>query len=237
MSKERERFPTQSSQADVDSFLRKVSASPRIKRGQGRGRLIFGLDATASREPTWDRACDIQAKMFGETASLGGLDIQLCFYRGFREFQATPWLSDSGELLQRMTRVVCAAGKTQIRRLLRHAIAEASRGKVDAAVFVGDCMEEDLDAVCATAGELGLLGVPIFLFHEGYDAVAERAFREVARLTRGAYCRFDAASPDQLRDLLSAVAVYVAGGRQALTDFGQRRGGVALQLTHQLDKS
>ena len=175
--------------------------------------------------------------MFRETASLGGLAIQLCFYRGFREFHSTPWLSDSEALLSRMTRVVCAAGKTQIGRLLRHVVAETSANKVDAAVFVGDCMEEELDPVCATAGELGLLGVPLFVFHEGYDAPAERAFREMARLTRGAYCRFDAASPDELRDLLSAVAVYAAGGRRALSDFGQRRGGVARQLTHQLDKS
>ena len=237
MTKEREGFPTHSSQADVDRFLRKVAASPPLKRGQRRGRLLFGLDATASREPTWDRASDIQARMFRETASLGGLDIQLCFYRGFREFHASPWLSNSDELLRRMTGVVCAAGQTQIQRLLRHAIAESSTIKVDASVFVGDCVEEDLDALCGTAGELGLLGVPLFLFQEGHNPAAESAFREMARLTRGAHCRFDATSPDQLRDLLSAVAVYAAGGRQALTEFGRRRGGAALHLTHQLDKS
>jgi hypothetical protein len=77
-------------------------------------------------------------------------------------------------------------------------------------------MEEDIDDLCGRAGELALLGVPVFLFQEGHDAVAERAFREIARLTKGAWCRFDAGSAKQLRELLSAVAVYAAGGRQAL---------------------
>jgi len=81
---------------------------------------------------------------------------------------------------------------------------------------VGDCMEENIDDLCGRAGELALLGVPVFLFQEGYDRNAERAFREIARLTKGAYCRFDAGSAAQLRELLSAVAVYAAGGRAAL---------------------
>jgi len=88
--------------------------------------------------------------------------------------------------------------------------------KINAAIYVGDCMEEDIDALCQAAGELGLLGVPLFLFQEGYEPLAEQSFREIARLTNGAYCRFDANSAQELRALLSAVAVYAAGGRKAL---------------------
>jgi hypothetical protein len=117
--------------------------------------------------------------------------------------------------------------------VLEHALAETRRQKVDALVFVGDCMEEDIDRLCHVAGELGILGVPAFCFHEGNDAAAERTFREVARLSGGAYCSFDASSAQQLRDLMSAVAVYAAGGRKALEDFGQRQGGAALRLTQQ----
>ena len=51
--------------------------------GEGRARLIFAMDATASREPTWDRACQVQGQMFLETAALGGLEVQLVYYRGF----------------------------------------------------------------------------------------------------------------------------------------------------------
>jgi hypothetical protein len=191
------------------------------------------MDATASREPTWDRACHIQSEMFLATDSLGGLDVQLCYYRGFREFESTGWLSTSADLLAHMSGVRCAGGMTQIERVLEHALAETRRQKVDALVFVGDCMEEDIDRLCHVAGELGILGVPAFCFHEGNDAAAERTFREVARLSGGAYCSFDASSAQQLRDLMSAVAVYAAGGRKALEDFGQRQGGAALRLTQQ----
>ena len=236
MADKSRKLPTKSDQADVDAFLAKVASTPTPKASGTRGRLIFAMDATASREPTWDRACHIQSEMFLETEALGGLDVQLCYFRGFREFDTTPWLGSSADLLSHMQGVRCAGGMTQIERVLRHALDESRREKVNALVFVGDCMEEDIDALCGLAGELGILGVPAFFFHEGDDPAAERTFREIARLSGGAYCRFDASSARQLRDLLSAVAVYAAGGRKALEDFGQRQGGVALRLTRQLRK-
>lgn len=230
------KLPTKSNQAEVDAFLAKVARTPVTKASDTRGRMIFAMDATASREPTWDRACHIQSEMFLETDALGGLDVQLCYYRGFSEFDASAWLGSSAELLSRMQQVRCIGGMTQIERVLSHALAESRRQKVNALVFVGDCMEENIDALCHLAGELGILGVPAFMFHEGVDAAAERAFREIARLSGGAYCRFDASSAQQLRDLLSAVAVYAAGGRKALESFGKRQGGVVLRLTRQMDK-
>lgn len=233
---ERTKLPKRSSSAEVIEFLRKVAASPVVRPASARGRLLFAMDATASREPTWDTACNIQGQMFQETAALGGLDIQLCYYRGLGEFNASSWTSNSTDLLQQMTAVFCLGGHTQIEKVLRHAIAETKKKKVNALVFVGDCMEEDIDRLCQLAGELGLIGVPAFIFHEGGDLIAERAFKQIARITQGAYCHFDASSAQQLRDLLSAVAVYAAGGRHALEDFGKRKGGVALQLTHQVNK-
>jgi hypothetical protein len=224
-----------SSQSQVDAFLAKVRAAPLPAPG-ARGRLIFALDATASREPTWDAAMQIQAEMFSETTALGGLDVQLVFYRGFGEFVAGPWDHNAPDMLRRMSAVFCAAGKTQIARVLTHARAEAQRGKIGALVFVGVCIEEDVDQLGQLAGELGLLGVRAFLFHEGADAIARRAFEHIARLTGGACCPFDRSSASQLRDLLSAVAVYAAGGRRALDDFSRRRGGIVHQLTHQLDR-
>ncbi|NQV80312.1 MAG: VWA domain-containing protein [Alphaproteobacteria bacterium] len=225
--------PAGPARSDVQEFLKKVAVTPVAQRS-GRGRLIFALDATASREPAWDRACHIQAEMFRETAALGGLEIQLAFYRGFDEFAATPWISNSADLIRRMSGVFCLGGHTQIRKVLDHAISEARNGKVSALVFVGDCMEENVDDLCNAAGKLGVLGVPAFLFQEGSEPVAEMAFRQIARLTRGAHCRFDASSPDQLRDLLSAVAVYAAGGRRALADYGRRSSADVRRLTSQL---
>lgn len=220
---------------EVQAFLERVARTPSIKPAGARGRLLFGMDATASREPTWDMACQIQGEMFRETAVLGGLDVKLVFYRGFQELKTSSWLSSSEQLIPVMTRVRCLGGQTQIERLLRYAAAETRKARINALVFVGDCMEEKVDAVCTAAGELGMLGVPCFMFHEGHDQAAARAFRQVAQLTRGAYCRFDASSAAQLKQLLGAVAVYAAGGRKALTDYGQRKGGAVLQIAHQMN--
>jgi hypothetical protein len=227
-------LPTAARQAEVDAFLRQVAAAPAPRAGDGAGRLIFALDATASRQPTWDRACHIQAEMFAETASLGGLAPQLCYFRGFREFETAPWLTEGDALIRRMTQVTCLSGRTQIGRVLRHAVAEASKNRVNALVYIGDCMEEETDQLGDLAGQLGLLGVPAFIFQEGNNTRAKRAFEDIARLTRGAYMRFDADSARVLRDLLKAVAVYAAGGRKALTAYAGRTGGEVLRLTAQL---
>ncbi|MEZ5667252.1 MAG: VWA domain-containing protein [Alphaproteobacteria bacterium] len=224
---------TTSSHAEIDAFLRDIERLPRGADGR-QGRLIFGLDATASRERTWDRACQIQAEMFRETAALGGLAMQLAYYRGFGELTATNWTSDSAALLREMTRVTCLGGRTQIGRLLRHAGREARKRKVDAMIFVGDCIEDDVDDVCHVAGKLGLVGLPVFVFHEIGNAAARPAFQQIAKLTGGAYCPFDESSAARLSELLRAVAVYAAGGRPALEDYGRRAPEAVRLLTSQL---
>ncbi|MFM2130258.1 MAG: hypothetical protein RL477_1804 [Pseudomonadota bacterium] len=225
--------PTERRSAEVERFLSRVAAVPPRAAG-ARGRLMFAMDATASREPTWDRACAIQGDMFSATDALGGLEVQLVFYRGYNECKASPWVTNSADLVRRMTAVRCLGGNTQIRRIVAHAAKESRRKKVDAVVFVGDAFEEPIDDVCQAAGELGLLGVPAFVFHEGDDPVAERGFRQIARLTKGAYCRFDAGSADQLKELLAAVAVYAAGGRRALADYSAGRGEAVRLLTNEM---
>ncbi len=219
---------------EVAAFLQKVARTPVVKEAGHRGRLVFAMDATASREPTWDSACHLQAQMFSETDSLGGLEVQLVFYRGFGECKSSPWVTSSEDLVRRMVRVRCLGGQTQIGRILKHTIKETEKKRVHALVFVGDAMEEDVDRLCHHAGKLGLLGVPAFMFQEGAEPMAMRAVRQIARLTNGAYCNFDASSARQLHELLSAVAVYAAGGRMALEDYGKRTGGAALQITSQV---
>jgi len=221
-----------SSSSDVEAFLEKVARSHSSTAPGKRGRLIFGMDATASRQPMWDRAAQIQGEMFRETAALGGLDLQLAYYRGFGEFKASNWMADADKLLKLMSTVFCLAGETQIGKLLTHAIKETTKKKVNALVFIGDCVEEDVDKLGALAGELGILGLPVFMFQEGNDPVASFAFQQIAKLTGGACCRFDGSSAHVLRDLLSAVAVFAAGGRLALDDFGAKRGGEVLKLAN-----
>lgn len=233
MSEKRKLPTTPASNSDVAAFLEKVTAlEPR--RGSEAGRLIFAMDATASRQPTWDRAARIQGDMFVATDALGGLRIQLCFYRGFGEFMVGPWLSRSADLLRLMTSVVCRAGETQIAKVLRHTLNETERHRVGALVFVGDCMEEDVDRLAGLAGKLGVLGVPAFMFHEGDNPIAAYGFKEIARLSGGAYCRFDSGSADALRELLRAVAVFAAGGRRALLELAAERRGEVLLIADQM---
>ena len=218
----------------VDAFLKRLAATPSAAPPGAKGRLLFAMDATASREPTWDRACQIQGEMFSETAALGGLQVQMAFYRGFGEFRATPWIGNSAELVKQMTAVHCLGGHTQIRRVLDHALRETKTAPVSAVVFVGDCVEEEADELCALAGELGVRGVPVFVFQEGMEPGARRTFQQIAKLSGGAYCSFDSSSAKQLRDLLRAVAVYAAGGLKALADLGERARGDVLLIANQL---
>lgn len=220
---------------DVSSFLEQVKRMPPAEKRPGeRGRLIFAMDATMSRQPTWDRALQIQGEMFVETEKIGGLDVQLIYFRGFNECRASKWVNEPSALSRMMTGVDCRGGNTQIGKVLRHVRRAASESRISAVVYVGDAMEENVDGLCQTAGEIGLLNVPIFMFQEGNDGVTREAYREIARLTRGAYFRLDASSARQLRELLAAVAVYAAGGRDALADHSKQRGGSARLLLEQL---
>jgi len=210
-------LPDKPGNAAVAAFLQKVASMPTVRPASGRpGRLIFAIDATASRQPTWDRACQLQGEMFLAVRDVGGLAVSLCYYRGFGEFAATPFLTNATDLARRMSGVSCLGGQTQILRTLKHVAAETRQEKVNAVVFIGDAIEEDVDPICHVAGELGLRGTPVFCFQEGRSPLVETAFRQIAKLSGGAWAPFDAASAEALRDLLRAVAVFAAGGRQAL---------------------
>ena len=199
--------------SEIDAFVQRARALQSVNRAQAqRGRLIFALDATASRQPTWDAAMQLQSEMFEEVSNL---DVQLVYYRGFGECQASGWVASGERLANLMTKITCRAGQTQIGKVLAHARRAAEKGKVTL-VFIGDAMEENIDEVGAAAGELGRSGVKIFMFQEGTDAAVEQAFREIARLSGGAYCRFAASAPRQLAELLRAVAAFTAGGVKAL---------------------
>src|SRR6516225_9319652 len=125
-----------SSQPEIAAFLEKVRALGPTATAGTRGRLIFALDTTMSRQPTWDTACRLQGDMFREAAATGGLDIQLVYYRGLSECRASRWVSQTEHLAELMTAIDCRGGHTQIRKILAHARAETERAKVQALVFV-----------------------------------------------------------------------------------------------------
>src|SRR5262249_2450301 len=143
--------------------------SPRVaallgKMRASRGRIIFALDATGSREATWDMASQLQTQMFEEAAKIGGLDVQLLYYRGADQVRPSLWFSDAHEALSWMRSIRCEYGATKIARVLQPIRAENEREKVGAAIFIGDAVEEPPRELYAAAADLG---VPIFMFQEG----------------------------------------------------------------------
>jgi hypothetical protein len=209
-----------SSRSEIDAFLQQVKSTSRPRKNGNQGRVLVAIDATASREPTWDHACHIQGQMFSATATLGGIAVKLCYYRGIDEFHHSAWHDNARTLLEDMSAVRCLAGHTQIVRVLQQANREA---QLNAVVFIGDAMEEDINELRHLAGQLGLRGIPVFVFHEGHDPLARNAFQEIARLSHGACIPFDLNSADQLRDLLGAVAVFACSGYTALQDYISRQ--------------
>jgi hypothetical protein len=201
----------------VDALFKKMQAT--------RGRLIFALDATGSRESTWDMATQLQAQMFEEAARIGGLDVQLVYYRGDNEVRQSPWLSDAHELIGQMRKIKCEYGATNIAQMLRLIKTEHEREKIGAVIFIGDAVEGLYDIAAS-------IGAPMFMFQEGHGAViyhdhrgapaggqtVEEVFREIARLTGGAYGKFDARAAKQLGELLRAVAAFAVGGIMALAN-------------------
>jgi len=201
-----------SSSSDIAQFLERA----KVTGTKGNGRLIFAMDATMSRQPTWDQASQIQASMFEIAGKKNDLSVQLVYFRGYGECRASKWVSNPRAMLDLMTGIQCKGGMTQITKVLKHASRENAKKKVAALVFIGDAMEEDVDLLCHEAGKLGVQGIKAFMFQEGHDSVCETAFREVARLSTGAYMRLSSNSAKELEMLLSAVAAYASGGYTAL---------------------
>jgi hypothetical protein len=192
-----------------------------------RARLIFGLDATASRQPTWDLAATLQAEMFRAVAAIGGVDVQLVYYRGDNECIASHWFSNSKTLGPIMSQVRCRAGRTQIGRVLVHTRKEHAREKVNALILVSDACEETPHDLYGEARELG--DVPVFLFQEGSDEHVAKVYGEIAKITGGAVAKFDAGAAARLADLLKAVAAFAVGGIKALE--AQKSAAATLLLT------
>ena len=219
-----------SSSGEIARFLHKSRAITQFVERQPR--LLFAIDATASRQPTWDQATRQQQEMFRATGKVAELAVQLCYYRGFRELSVSRWLTDSTELARLMGQVRCEGGHTQIARLLRHAREEHRKAPIRALVFIGDAIEESPDTLCELAGQCGIVQLPLFLFQEGGDSLVEQTLRTMARLSGGAYAHFDGGSADALAALLGAVASFAAGGRAALE---KRTGDSAKLLLQQLN--
>ena len=220
---------------NISSFLKKVrDVKSMTLHGNKPGRLAFIIDATASRQPTWNRACQIQSQMFKAAEKVGSLAIQLIYYRGLTEFHASTWKSDSQSLLQEMASVNCLAGETQIHTSLAYLLRETALQPVTAAVYIGDACEEPTNGIYNVAGRLGVHRTPVFMFQENNLPGIDKIYKNIARLSGGAYCRFDSNSAELLAELLSAVAVYAAGGQKALESFAKNKSHQLQAMSRQL---
>jgi hypothetical protein len=179
-------------------------------------RLIFVSDATASREHIWDMSSGLTGEMFNAVATIGPLDCQLVHYKGFGKCFASEWVSDPKRLAGIMSTVKCEAGHTQIGRVLKHILREQAREKVNAAVIISDACEETPYDLYNAAREIA--GVPVFMLQEGDVASVTEVYTEIAKITGGAWAKFDANAATKLVELLKAIAVFATGGIKALTN-------------------
>lgn len=193
---------------ELAQMLDKITGGPTTK-----GRLAVIVDATASRQPTWDLACALTGDMFRAAAATGGLEMSLVYYQGQRTCVASKWMSNATAISAAMSRVVCAAGLTQVAKALEHVAKEHTRRSIDAAVLITDTCEEIPNDLYKIARALG---VPVFCFIEGTDEAAATIYKKIASLTGGAFSKFDTGSAKRLSELLRAVAAFAAGGREAL---------------------
>jgi hypothetical protein len=211
--------PATATRSRVEEFL--------AKHDPVRARLIFALDATASRQPTWDSAAVLQEQMFEAAATAGNLSCQLVYYRGYNgEFRASQWFDNAKALGDAMNKITCMAGHTQIEKVLQHAVREHVRAPIAALILISDACEENESDLYAAARELP---VPVFLFQEGRSGLVAGIYGRIADITKGAVAQFDSGSAAKLVDLLRAVAAFATGGIHALTN--QKTEAAKLLLT------
>ncbi len=228
------RPPAHQSSKEIDAFLSAANQLPMSsEKPSATTRIMFALDATASRQPTWDMACSLHAELFLAAREVGEVAVQLLFYRGLAELKKSPWITSKQRLLDLMQRVYCSGGMTQIARLLKEATKEAAKHPVKAFIFVGDCFEESEDEVLALAGQLSLLNTPVIMLQEGGFPEATSAFSKIAQLSGGAHLPFASGSAEHLRRLLGAAVNFAVGGRERLEQDGS---AAAREVLKQLPK-
>ena len=198
---------------------------------QRRPRLVFGIDATASREPAWQAARETTNALFD--ALPGQLDVALAVHGGSELHTFTGFTSQPGELRDTAAGIVCRAGGTRLVEVLARS---RDAGDVRVVVYIGDVFEEDADEAAAVADTLRLRGCRVVILHDrgqapAYDPSVE-VFQDIARRTGGAVLPFDARSKGKLREILEAVATLAVGGVKLLQERRKALPGAALLLQH-----
>ncbi len=195
-----------------------------------RPRLIFGFDATASREPAWAAARMVTDALV--KALPGELDVALAVHGGSMLHTFTAFTSDAGTLRDRAAGISCIAGITRLLPILSRALSTPG---VRVVTYIGDVFEESPVRGRKLADALGLKGIRLIVLHDTADWNAKRdaeVFLDLARRTGGCVLPFDANAPNRLRELLAAVAVYAIGGETMLEEKRDELPGAVLLLKH-----
>jgi hypothetical protein len=195
-----------------------------------RPRLIFGFDATASREPAWATARGVTDALV--KALPGALDVALAVHGGSILHTFTAFTADPNTLRDRAGSIRCIAGFTRLLPILSRAVTNPG---VRVVTYIGDVFEESPQKGQKLADEMGRKGIRLIVFHDTNDWNARRdaeVFLDLARRTGGCVLPFDANAPARLRELLAAVAVYAVGGEQMLEEKREELPGAVMLLEH-----
>jgi hypothetical protein len=195
-----------------------------------RPRLIFGFDATASREPAWATARTVTDALV--KALPGELDVALAVHGGSMLHTFTEFTADPNRLRDRAAGIRCLAGMTRLLPILSRALSNPG---VRVVTYIGDVFEESPVRGRKLADEMGLRGIKLIVLHDTSDWNAKRdaeVFLDLARRTGGCVLPFDANAPARLRELLAAVAVYAVGGSDLLEEKRDELPGAVLLLEH-----
>ena len=173
-------------------------------------------------------ACHIQAEMFEETAALGGLDVQLVYYRGFGECEASPWLGNAADLPRRMTGVRLPRRPDPDRpgAAACHRRDQGQEGRTPWSSSATAWRKMPTRSATRPAS-WACWACPSSCSTRAVTPWPPRPSTRWRGSPAAPIAPSMPAAPSQLRELLGAVAVYAAGGRQALEDLrprGRRRG-------------
>jgi hypothetical protein len=195
-----------------------------------RPRLIFAVDATASREPAWAAARLVTDALF--KALPGELDVALAVHGGSRVRIFTDFTNNPAALRDQAAGVVCQAGMTRLLPILEGSV---KRTGIRVVVYIGDVFEESVTHGRRLADTMGQRGTKLIVLHDTADPAARRdaeIFWDLAKRTNGCVLPFDANASGRLRDLLSAVAVYAVGGEKLLRERQHALPGAVALLQH-----
>jgi len=199
-----------------------------------RPRLIFGFDATASREPAWATARTVTDALV--KALPGELDVALAVHGGSMLHTFTAFTADANQLRDRAAGISCISGMTRLLPILSRALSNPG---VRVVTYIGDVFEESPVRGRKLADAMGETGIKLIVLHDTADWNAKRdaeVFLDLARRTGGCVVPFDANAPARLRDLLAAVAVYAVGGSDLLEQKRDELPGAVILLAHLRDR-